>query len=397
MLKNSYRNSCKVLLIESCDFISFPTGGQLSSAKQLLSAYQDRFALVGICTDKTPVGKWVLKSIDGVNYWFFGIGRRFVSAQKPFIPERIKSALQLAFYKKKILNFGCEIVFTQSPELLIVCSFWALRNICYQFPGVENPLHMPRYRWGKLFANIFDKLLFSALKKVDLILACADSNSIDRLISRSNQKLEKKRIIQFPTRVDTSFFYPVNKQKCRDKLGIDKTLTVFISVARINKVKGWILILDSFKIFNKKFPLSYLIYVGDGEDREELEHKIQEYNLGDKILVCGFQAPDKVAEYLNAADIFVVGSYKEGWSVSMLEALACGKPIVSTNVSGAKDMILEGVNGFVIKERSPEIFSLALERSLMLENVEPRSRSIADKYALKNLSKDLSRIWDPLA
>ncbi|MCG8570242.1 MAG: hypothetical protein MJB14_08895 [Spirochaetes bacterium] len=97
--------SCDALLIESCDFMNFPTGGQLSFAKQLIASFGNRFALVGICTDETPVGKWVIKSIDGVDFWFFGIGRRSITPEKPLIPERIKSAMQLIFYKKKNFKF----------------------------------------------------------------------------------------------------------------------------------------------------------------------------------------------------------------------------------------------------------------------------------------------------
>ena len=397
MLKKISKISCDALLIESCNFINFPTGGQLSFDRQLLAVYGNRFALVGICTDDTPIGKWVVKSIDGIDYLFFSIGRRKMTSQRPLIPERIKSAVQLFFYRKKILSCGCRNVFLQAPELLMVCSYWKLKNICYLFPGIENPLNMPRYRWGKLFSGLFDRFLFTALKNVNLILASADSKSIDSLSARSKQRFDRKRIIQFPTRVDTNLFYPKNKSDCRRKLKIDINLTVLISVGRINQVKGWNLILNSFKYFNQKHPLSILIYVGDGEDREKLENKIEKLNLRNKILICGFQPPHKIADFLNAADIFLVGSHKEGWSLGMLEALSCGKPIVSTNISGAKDMIVEGVNGFIVKERDPVTVSLTIERSLKLENIETHSCRIAEKYALKNLSKDLSAIWPPLS
>ncbi|MCG8570243.1 MAG: glycosyltransferase [Spirochaetes bacterium] len=256
---------------------------------------------------------------------------------------------------------------------------------------------MPRYQWGRYFAAIFDRFLFKALKKVNVILACADSNSIDNLIIRSGQTLSKQRVIPFPTRVNTNIFYPADKYKSRKKLGIDTNRIVIVSVGRINRVKGWQLIFNSFKHFIKKKTNACLIYVGDGEDKPKLLSIIKKYDMLGSVFISGFQSPEKVATYLNAADLFVVGSYKEGWSLSMLEALACGKPIVSTYVSGVKEMICEGVNGFILKNRDPKKASNFFERSLVLTTAEACSLSIAEKYSLNTLSKDLSSLWPPLS
>jgi len=114
-------------------------------------------------------------------------------------------------------------------------------------------------------------------------------------------------------------------------------------------------------------------------------------------LVTGFVTQERVKTFLSAADVYVVGSLREGWSVAMLEALACGKPIVSTAVSGAADMVQEGCNGFVLPERDPVRFADAVLRSLTLPAAASCSLDIARRYSLETLGAQFAQMWDALA
>lgn len=386
----------KVLLIENCDFDNYPTGGQLSFAKHLLNIFGNKFALVGISTDNTPTGRWVEKKFNGINYHYFSIGRRNPDQKKPVIPERLSGLVQLKRYKNKIRSLGVDNVFISAPELLIAVSSWGFNNICYMFPGVENPLQKPRYFWGRPLAPFFDYMLFSALQKTSRILACADQNAINKMINRSSGKLSNKKIIHFPTRVDTEFFKPESKIKARSALSLDNNDFIIIALGRINAVKGYKLILKSFNLFYKRHPYARLLFAGDGEDKQVLLQLIREKKLEARVIITGFEPPDKIALYLNAADLMVVGSHKEGWSNAMLEALACGKPIISTEVSAARELIIEGKNGFVIPSRNPQAFALAMEKAMKLKNYSKISREIAKKYALINLKSDLTAVWPAL-
>ncbi len=165
----------------------------------------------------------------------------------------------------------------------------------------------------------------------------------------------------------------------------------------MNLVKGWDFLLDAFDKFMIVKPNAKLIFVGDGEDRPKLEQRIKITRHETSIKATGFVNAEMVAKYINASDLCVVGSRKEGWSVAMLEALACGKPIVTTDVSGARDMIMEGQNGYVVEKRDPVKFAKAMEAALMLQDSQRVSLNIAEKYALKNLSNALGRLWKPLS
>jgi glycosyltransferase involved in cell wall biosynthesis len=386
-----------ILLIEPCDFEGFPIGGQLSFAKQMMTAFGNRLALAGISTDGAPVGQWIKKQFEGSDYQFFAFGRRKASSSKPLVPARVMAYLDITRHRKAIMSLGIRYAFTQSPETLMAIYSWPWESICYMSPGDANPLKMARYRWARLFTRLYDLKLFSALRNVDVILACADRQAIEDFARRSKGLLQPERITQFPTRVDTTIFKPMPLQQMRHKLGLDGSGPLVVTCGRINKVKGWDLLIHAFYNFLHMYPRARLVFVGDGEDRQVLEQTIHEQGLAGSVLIVGFQPPSKVAEYLNAADVVVVGSYKEGWSIAMLEAFACGRVAVSTDVSGARDMITQGRNGFVISNRDAKCFASAMGHALAIESPNPMSLRIAEKYSLTNLRRDLYRVWKPLS
>lgn len=385
-----------VLLIEPCDFANYPVGGQLTFSKQMLKAFPDQLALVGISGDETPVGRWLHKEFHGRSVKFFSIAHRNPSPNRPFIPTRLQSFCQLRRHRRNILSLGIRSAFIQAHEVMLAVWDWGLENICYRFPGTENPLKISRYRWAKPFARIFDALFFASLGHAELILAAADSSAIESLTKRIRGRLQGKDILPFPTRVDTSVFQPRSKWESREYLGIPQDCIVVVTTGRIHWAKGWDFLLHAFLSFQKWAANSFLFFVGDGEDRSKLLSFAQHLGIAERIKITGYQPSQQVSAFLNAADLFALGSYAEGWATSMLEAVACGKPVVTTAVSSASDLIVEGVTGFIVRERSKESFSKAMWMALELQEVRKTALSLAAKYALTSLPEDLHRIWAPL-
>jgi glycosyltransferase involved in cell wall biosynthesis len=162
-------------------------------------------------------------------------------------------------------------------------------------------------------------------------------------------------------------------------------------------VKGWDLVLDAFAAVRACARDARLVFVGDGEDRDALMSRASEAGLADAVSVTGFLPPADVATWLNAADVVVVGSHVEGWSIAMLEALGCGKPLVSTDVSGAREMIHDGENGFVVATRDPRAFARAILSARELPHARAVSLSLAPGYDLANLVRQIGSVWKVLA
>ena len=389
------------LLIDSSDFKAFPPGGPLSHSRQLLAAFGPRLALVGICTDDTPTGRWLERELDGRRYLFFGLGRRCPGAARPLVPARLQQLLRLARHRRGVLSLGVRAAFVQAPEDLIAVAGWDLDRICYQFHGVENPLAiLPRYGWGGPLARWFDRLTFSALERAEVILASADDAAIDRLVARSRGRLARERVVRFPTHYDPDVFGPGDpgeRAEARRALGWAEGEPVAVCVGRLNQVKGWDLLLAAFAELHRAVPAARLCFVGDGEDRPALEARLAARGLAGRVTVTGFQPPREVARHLRAADLAVVGSHREGWSVAMLEALACGVPVVTTDVSGARVLVRQGENGFVVPGRDPEAFARAMVAALHLPRAGEVSLEIAADYRLDRLAARLGARWGVLA
>jgi glycosyltransferase involved in cell wall biosynthesis len=389
------------LLIDSSDFQAFPPGGPLAHSRQLLAAFGPRLALVGICTDGTPTGRWVERELDGRRYHFFGLGRRRPGAVRPLVPARLQQLLRLTRHRRGILSLGVRAAFVQAPEDLIAVSRWGLDRLCYQLHGVENPLAvLPRYAWGGPLARWFDRLTFSALEQAEVILASADDAAIDRLVARSRGRLARERVVRFPTHYDPDVFGPGDpreRAEARRALGWAEGEPVAVCVGRLNQVKGWDLLLAAFEELRRAVPAARLCFVGDGEDRPTLEARLAERGLADRVAVTGFQPPREVARHLRAADLAVVGSHREGWSVAMLEALACGLPMVATDVSGARELVRPGENGFVVEAREPGAFAQAMAAALRLPRAREVSLALAADYRLDRLAARLGARWGVLA
>lgn len=387
----------RFIVVEPCNFIDFPIGGQLSFVRQLMQVFGNEIALVGYTHPGEPSGMWYKKRIDNIEYDYFGIYPITKTDLKPRIPLRIQNLFWFWKNLKKVLNHPCSNWFIQAPEILLATSGVKSVNIAYMFPGVENPLEMPRYRWGRLFSNVFYQRFLKQVQKADIIYACADEEAIEDLRFRANGLLSGVNIIQFPTRYNSDIFFPIEKENAREKLGISKDDTIFVCNGRINSVKGWDLILAAFNSIQRECKNSQLIFIGDGEDRDKLLNMSHDFNLENKVSVTGFQSSDNVALYLNCCDVVLVGSEREGWSVSMLEALACAKPVVSTAVSGANTMIINGKNGYIVSERDPNEFAKKAIESNKLTNASSISTEIASKYAISTLKSDLLKTWEHIS
>ena len=194
----------KNLAYRFCNYEDYPIGGYLSFAKNLMESFGNDLALVGITTQYTdPLGKWFKKDINGFHYDFFAIARYDKLKTKHLIPDRLISFLFVKYYIKRILKINIKNIFIQRQEILLPVVDSKCKNICFCFAGLENPLHISKYRYARPIANMFERYFFKRLKYVKTILASGDENAINEMIIRSEGSIMRKSIIKFPTRINT--------------------------------------------------------------------------------------------------------------------------------------------------------------------------------------------------
>ncbi|MFC2080676.1 glycosyltransferase [Bacteroidota bacterium] len=385
----------QILLLDFCNFHDYPIGGFLSFARNLMSSFGDQLALVGITTDQgDPVGRWFRKRIEGVEYKYFALARYNKIKTKHIIPDRLACYILVRIYRNKILEINIHNVLIQRHEILIAVKNFNFQNICYRFPGLGSPMDISKYWYGKYLSKLFDRFFFARYKSVKLFLAAGDEKAIENEIKRSKGALKRNDIIKFPTRVNTDIFKPINKLDARNKLDISHDVVVIVTTGRLAWFKGWEFLIDSYQLYIKNTPNSLFYFIGDGEDSMKIQAYVSSLKIDDKVILVGRKDPDEVSLFLNASDLFVMGSYQEGWSTSLMEAVACGIPSCVINFSSASEIIDNGINGYVIDHHDSVEFVNGMYNAMQIKRPVYNEKVLA--HSIYNLKNDLLINWNLL-
>jgi glycosyltransferase involved in cell wall biosynthesis len=136
----------------------------------------------------------------------------------------------------------------------------------------------------------------------------------------------------------------------------------FVSVARLERYKGVFDLVDAIAQLRAERPLATLALVGDGTQRELLESALIAKGLNAAVSLRGWQS--EVTTELWRAHVFVNASHEEGWPNAILEAMACGLPVVATDVGGTAELVRDGETGLLVEPRQPAALARALQRYL---------------------------------
>lgn len=142
-------------------------------------------------------------------------------------------------------------------------------------------------------------------------------------------------------------------------------------------------------LFDVLFELSedyILIICGDGDQREKLERKVKELNLGERVFFTGYIDEEEKVKYYNIADLFVFPSKQEGFGLSLLEAMACGKPVLAPDLSVFTAVMDNGVNGYLLETDCDKWVNKIIEifkDKNMLKTVGKRAEGRAKSFSWK--------------
>ena len=131
-------------------------------------------------------------------------------------------------------------------------------------------------------------------------------------------------------------------------------------------------LINALGIIKNNFNKISLCIIGDGEERDNLEKIAIKLNLKNKVIFIGSVQNEKLPYYYTACDLFVLPSRQEGMGVVLLEAMACGKPVIGSDVDGIKSIIQNGFNGMLFK--SMDVEDLAENIKFLYNNEKERVR-----------------------
>ena len=201
------------------------------------------------------------------------------------------------------------------------------------------------------------------------------------------------KMLYIPNGIDTNTFTP--NSSVRAELRAQRNIEgmfVWLTVGRLEPPKDYPNLLQAFQQVVSKASLpTRLLIVGQGPLREEIEHQIIALGIERFIDLLGVRTD--IPALLNAADAFVLASAWEGMPLVLLEAAACARPIVATDVGGNREVVLHGETGYLVPPGNPDALADAMLRLMNLPEPERRAMGQAGRqHIVKNF--DIERIVD---
>jgi glycosyltransferase involved in cell wall biosynthesis len=183
--------------------------------------------------------------------------------------------------------------------------------------------------------------------------------------------VERERIHVLRNGVDLDLFHPQN----RDALRADLTLRAptLLSVGNLLGFKGHGVVIEALSLL----PQYELVIAGGGPDRAAFEALARQCGVSGRVRFVGSLSQQDLRRYYCAADALVLASSREGWPNVLLEAMACGTPVIATDVGGVPEIVTSMDAGIVVKERSAPALAGAV-RALL---TQPRERAATRRFA----------------
>ena len=246
---------------------------------------------------------------------------------------------------------------------------------------------MPAYQ------GLADRALASL---TDRAIAVSQSTA-DFLVQQRHVPKERVRLIWHGAPLDD--FAPVDRERARDTrraLGLPDDAVVVGSIARLNEQKGHRYLVDAAALVLARRPDVRLLVVGDGDLAQPLREQAHALGILDRVLFTGHRTD--VRDLLGAIDVFAIASTYEGTPLSLFEAMAAGKTIVSTAVDGCREVLEDGVTGLLVPPRDPGALAAALLRVVedraLAGSLADSARSASTRYDAGDCVRRIEALYD---
>ncbi len=237
---------------------------------------------------------------------------------------------------------------------------------------------------ASLYKSIIRWITKSIAKHVDVII-CVNN---EYLPIYKQWGIDEKKLVMIPNGIDTNKFSP-GPSSIKKKLGCKHLLVYW---GRLGYQKNIAFLIDAFKTI--KTPNTKLAIIGKGPDLKKLQALAGD---SDNVLFPGYLPDDKLLEYARGADIAVLPSRGESWGLVIGEAMACGLPVISSDVGMAQELLGDG-RGIILKKETTEGFAGAIDALLSdkknAQVMGKKARSfIVDRYSWDQVTGKIEELY----
>lgn len=369
----------KINLAVVCDSIDYTLGGSSISAKRFITALKNKGYTITLITNsiKDPNSNF-FKGLD-----VFEIENHFLFKSKNYIFGKVSHKKLIKIFRNK----NIDLVYSVYPTTFSGNA--AAKASKYLKLPLVGHFHVQAENVSILFSKcnvdaLFYKFFKSFYNKCDLIFA--PSRFAKDLLNKSGVKTKK---VILSNGVDLGFFN--NKNISQNTTFIkDEANFTFLYLGRLEKEKDLFTLVKAAEIILGKFKNVKFLIGGNGSIKQELADYIYQKNLQDNVKLLGFINNSDIVSLYNCADCFVSPSLIELEGMTVLEAMACGLPIILSNSkrSASKDFVKE--NGFLFRAKNVKDLSKKLEIVLKLSANQLHKMRENSLLLAKNYSFEVS-------
>lgn len=234
-------------------------------------------------------------------------------------------------------------------------------------------------------------LIRYTLKNVEEIIAVG--NALKEKVS--NLGIDTHKITVIPNGVNLNIFKSISKKTARDRLGIDIDSKVILNVGNLVKVKGVEYLLKAFKeiYYSNSICKPVLIIIGTGPLYNTIKKIICDFGISDNVILKRYVTHEEIPLWINSSDVFCLTSLNEGRPNVLYEAIACGIPVVATNVGGVSEIIVSSDLGELVPPRNVIEIKNALERVLNKAWDNQSIRKYALSHSMAKYSEEVVKVY----
>ncbi len=220
---------------------------------------------------------------------------------------------------------------------------------------------------------------------------------------------DMRRIRVIPPGVDITRFRPILTAEARRAIGISEDSQLLLFVGRIEQLKGIDILLQAIALLKQQRPegldrLCLSIVGGNIDDEAQEDAEMarlkalhSQLGLGDLVTFLGAKSQDKLPDFYAAAEAVIVPSDYESFGMVALEAMACGTPVIASEVGGLAYLVQDGVTGFHIPTREPAELAghirLLLENNALRREMSIAARQAAERYSWPLIANQIEQLY----
>lgn len=195
---------------------------------------------------------------------------------------------------------------------------------------------------------------------------------------------------------DSSLFYPIDKAMCRKSLNLPADKKIILSVGDLIEIKGHKYLIESIPEVLKHRTDIICLIIGEGKQKNKLLKQIELAEMSNYVKLVGKKRHDEIPLWMNAADIFVLPSLKEGNPTVMLEALGTGLPFIGTKVGSIPEIIVSKEYGLLVDTNSSIDLKLNIIYALNKKWDRDKIATYSKLFTIERVAESISLIYDEL-